>query len=256
MPLRVSAYSRLHYGAEYLAYAVASIYPCVDQIYLLYSRRPTRGILNRFPNPDSIEDLVEAVSALDDPEGKIHWHIGDWWGNPGHAAFGHELCTVKGNADLIMDLDHDEVWDRDALEEAIILAGAGSAYRHRVTFIHLWRSFNWVCTDTMMPVRFYKVGGDKTKEEYHRPGKPVYHFGYAQRPELIDYKMAIHGHRGEFRWPAKQWFEQKFMAWVPGNMIGDVHPVVRDIWYPKPFDKQELPEIMREHPYWDKEIID
>jgi len=87
-------------------------------------------------------------------------------------------------------------------------------------------------------------------------GKPIYHFGYAQRPELVRYKMPIHGHRAEFRQPPDQWWEEKFVAWRPGNAVEDVHPVCAGIWTPRPFDKSELPQLMGEHPYWDVEIIE
>lgn len=255
MPLRVSAYYPLHYGREYLAYSIRSIYDHIAKIFLVYSKRPTHGVMNRWPNPDWLEDLQEAVSSIRDVQGKIEWHIGDYWGRETyHREFGAELVFLRDKADICLNIDHDEIFDGDSLEEAIALAVGNKARRFRLNFIHLWRSFNWACTDQMMPTRLRKRDGQG--EEYLHLAKPVYHFGYAQRPELVDYKMSIHGHRVEFRQPARDWFVQKFLAWRPDNGISDVHPVVVDIWHPKPFDKWELPEIMREHPYWDREIIE
>lgn len=255
MPSRVSAYYPLHYGREYLAYSVRSIYDHVAKIFLVYSKDPTRGVRSRLPNPDLLGDLVKAVNTVPDPQGKIEWHVGSWWGRESHhREFGAELVFLKDRADMCLSIDHDEVFDGESLEEAIAMAADSEAKEFRLNFIHLWRSFGWVCTDQMLPTRLRKTVGQG--EKYLTMTKPVYHFGYAQRPELVRYKMSIHGHRAEFRQPYQDWWEQKFAAWEPGGEVGDVHPVCVDIWNPKPFDKEELPEIMREHPYWDNEIIE
>jgi len=255
MPLRVSAYYALHYGREYLAYSIRSIYDHVDKIFLVYSNDPVRGAMSLLPNPDSLEDLHQAVKDIPDPTGKIEWHCGSYWGGEAeHRKFGRELVFEVGEADVCLSLDHDEVIHGDSLEEAIVLAAHGEYKYYRLNFLHLWRSFNWICMDLMMPVRLQKRDGKG--EGYIHVRKPIYHFGYAQRPELVRYKMPIHGHRAEFRQPADEWWEEKFMAWRPGNAVRDVHPVCMDIWTPQPFDKLDLPGIMREHPYWDKEIID
>lgn len=255
MPLRVSAYYALHYGKEYLAYSIRCVYDHVDRIFLVYSSQPSRGAMNRWPNPDSLKELHDAVGGISDPDGKIEWHCGDYWGQEGyHREFARDLCFEVGKADIALQFDHDEMFFGDDLEEAIALANASEAKYFRLNFVHLWRSFDWACRDEMMPVRLVKKEGKG--EEYLRMAHPVYHFGYAQRPELVRYKMPIHGHRAEFRQPPLEWWEGKFMGWKPGNEIGDVHPTCAGIWNPKPFDKGEMPMIMREHPYWDKEIIE
>lgn len=254
MSLRASAYYPLHYGREYLAYSIRSIYDQVDRIFLVYSIRPTWGTANTWPNPDSLQDLQAAVGAIADPQRKIEWHIDDYSGIPGYNnIIGTNLCFQVAGSDICLNVDHDEIFDSDSLAEVISAVARGQAYRYRLDFVHLWRSFNWVCTDQMMPLRLRKKNGQG--EAYLHTSKPVYHFGYAQRPALIDYKMSIHSHRTEFRWPAKWWLELKFMSWQPGSNVEDVHPVVHDIWDPKPFDKNELPKLMRKHPHWDVEII-
>jgi len=255
MPLRVSAYIALHYGQEYLGYAIRSLYDQVEKIFLVYTKEPSRGERSKLPNPDSLGDLARAVNAVPDPQRKIEWHVGSWWGQEQyHREFGRELVFEVAQADVCLSFDCDEVFHPESLRQALALAAESDANIFRLNFVHLWRSFNWVCTDEMMPVRLQKREGEG--EAYLRLDKPIYHLGYAQRPELVRYKMPIHGHRAEFRQPPQQWWEQKFVAWAPGAGVQDVHPTAVDIWNPEPFDRDELPEIMREHPYWDKEIID
>ena len=76
--------------------------------------------------------------------------------------------------------------------------------------------------------------------------------GYAQTPEIICYKMQIHGHLAEWR---PNWYEDKFLAWQPG--VKDVHPTCRDnFWEPKPYvDDGTLEKLTFDHPYFGRDII-
>ena len=81
----------------------------------------------------------------------------------------------------------------------------------------------------------------------------LHHFGYAQRPEIVEYKQLTHGHRSEWRRDC-DWFHDRFMA----NAQRDCHPVGSQYWNPETVDPFALglPEFMRAHPYAGMEVIE
>ena len=248
MPPRVNAYITLHYGLEYLPWAIRSVYPFVERIEIVYAPRPSTGYPTDLRCPDDGDALW--MAALDaDPDDKARWTEGAWPNYGAHCDDALELAS--DGADLVVVVDADEVYDPEGLAEAIDVAGKMQQKRFRVPFVHLWRSFGWACTDAMMPIRIWKPNG---RGEISLSGlTPVYHFGYAQKPETIRYKEAIHGHKPEWR---EAWLEEKFLAWRPGSDVNDVHPTCKGIWNPQRFSRDGLPAIMRTHPYWDLEVIE
>ena len=82
----------------------------------------------------------------------------------------------------------------------------------------------------------------------------------------MNYKWSCHGHKDELnpnflnmynrynkerydKWVANE----RAVEWMPGKYIHDVsytlHPVAKEIWrQTKPFDKNELPEVLKNHP--------
>jgi hypothetical protein len=60
----------------------------------------------------------------------------------------------------------------------------------------------------------------------------------------------------------KEWFEEKFMAWSPENLLADCHPTNKDFWTPKQIDIEDpavdfkaLHELIFDHPYWKVKVI-
>lgn len=247
----VGAYYAIHYGKEYLEHSIRSIYPLVDMIGIFYAPLPSHGYRGTaLANPDSWKDLAEAIWRAGDPQGKVTIEHGDWRTEGQHRNYAVDAIFGRG-AEIVLIVDGDEVWDEAALEEAICKFQILDANLARVNFLHFWRSFDWVCHCVMMPIRLQNapVG----TEGYIRMAQPVYHFGYASRPALVRYKASIHGHRDEWR---NGWFDEKFMAWSPESPVEDVYPAGVGIWNPQRFNKEELPAIMRSHPYWHRGIIE
>jgi len=254
---RIGAYYAIHYGADYLEHSIRSIYDYADLIGIFYTALPSHG--HRDPtlrNPDSREALQAALVRAHDPQAKVHWYDGNWFSESQHRNHAIQVMQSLG-AEIVLMVDSDEIWDGQALEEALAWATTEiDASRLCVNFVHFWRSFGWVCRDEMMPARLI-MRNEMGRDKFIRLSTPVLHFGYAQRPEMVRYKATIHGHRGEWR---SGWFDGKFLAWSPypadGARVGDVHPTCGGIWYPDRFDREKLPGFMRSHAYWDMELIE
>jgi len=249
--MKVIAYYALHYGAEYLAWSVRSIQSAVDEIHVLYSERPSFGHGTSFKCPETEADVYrEAHRFLTKP---LFWHKGTWPNEGAHRDSIYKIAQNVGS-DIIVVVDADEIWDPDELVQAIDIVRTRSEKNVLVRFIHFWRSLNWCCEDPCMPVRLIRPNGKG--DWYLSPqDSPVFHFGYAQSPNLIQYKMEIHGHKNEWR---QEWFLKKFIPWTPDNNLKDVHPTNLNFWNPKTLsDKhhKKISQLLGDHPYQGRVVI-
>lgn len=239
--MRSIAYIPLHYGSEYLDACIRSLHNHVERIVILYTPTPSHGKGTDAMCPDSEIQLKEiALNASN----KIDWiklPQMDYEGKHRDYAF-----QYTDGYDVLVSADADEVWDEISLDYAIKNAYDGQHRRYRVDgFINFWKSFNEVCYDWFHPVRLWNLR--KQHEETDLMGR-VYHFGCAQREEIMRYKYLIHGHRDELR---PDWLNTVYFTDQKHNL----HCTSNGIWNAVPFDKSVLPEILKQHPNYDKERI-
>lgn len=239
--MQIVSYVPLHYGS-YLRQAVESVAPFVDHIVILYAPTPSYGHDTNLKCPHSEEWLR---AQCDGVAGKLTWHRGTWGKEGEHR---NTIFDLAPDADLILPVDADEVWDADALARCIKEAYDAPSRNFLTTgFVHLWRSFGWACRDVWGPVRIVKPGG---RGDQYINGK-VWHLGYAETEEVTRYKWGgCHGHQNELR---PRWLEDVFMGWPVRK--DDLHPCVRDWWNAEPVDKTTLPECLHAHPNFGKEVI-
>ena len=114
-------------------------------------------------------------------------------------------------------------------------------------YVNFWRSFNHACYDGFTPIRFINLKGDNSNG-YGVVPCTVYHFSCAQPKYIMDFKYLIHGHKNELR---ENWLESIYY----GEQMIDVHPTSFGLWNATPFDKNTLPESLKQHPNFSKERI-
>lgn len=248
---KVHAYTVLHYGKDYIRYALQSVYPLVDKIHIVYTPHPSHGHQTFLTPPEQMEDIYKEVMA-DDVHHKIVWHnLRNIFYEGPHRDTAVRLCRDAG-AEMVLVVDCDEVWPRETLRQALEYVHEQNKARNwLINFTHLWRSFNWCCRDQNWPVRIldlrYANGVGYIPVELGE----IYHFGYAVRDSLMHYKWRIHGHKNELR---TNWFAEKWDQWPPPE---DCHPTnEQGFWNPEPFDKKMLPVLMRGHPFYNLEMIE
>lgn len=247
--MKVIAYTALHYGRDYLASAIRSVIDAVDEYHTIYTPVGSHGHRSERPCPETREELYEIARAASGS--KFHWHEGTW------AYEGQQRDTINTlvpDADVILVLDADEVWSEGLAGAMIQLASLNPHIRRwRVPFVHYWRSFHrCVLHDPAFPERVIRPSADAGGAT--SPSTlPIHHFGYAQRPEIVEYKQHVHGHRGEWRRDV-DWFNERFMA----NAQHDCHPVGSDYWNPEAVDPFALglPDWMRGHEYAGMGVIE
>ena len=249
--MKTMAYIALHYGKEWLAWAIRSVGNAVSEIHILYTRTPSFGHNTNLSCPDTEAALRAEASRF--AAVPVIWHQGTWPNEGAHREAALGIARERG-FDQILVLDADEIWNPDTLRDVLALAGERKARVTRVRFVHFWRSLRWLCRDPALPARILHLAG--TGEWYASPQEhPVFHMGYAQTPGLVRYKEAIHGHKNEWR---RGWFESKFLSWTPESSMNDVHPTCVNFWTPERADhatRELLAPILHDHPYWNLEMI-
>lgn len=252
--MKTLAYIPLLYGKDYIQYAIRSVYSEVDAILILYTDKPSHGTGTGLPCPDTRDELIELCAAVD-PNNKIIWMTGNW-NLEGQQRNEAHYYAKKHGYDILVAVDADEIWKTEMLRELIQLTFDRKASKCLVWMRHLWRSFNYICDDQMRQERIYYMRDDKKDLIYApQPINQVWHFGYAQDLKTVEYKISIHGHSAEWILPKERWFTERYCVFPPAEGVY-VHPACADVWFPAEFNKEQLPEIMREHPYYNLEKIE
>lgn len=239
----------LHYGLDYLAYAIKSVYDSLDVILIVYASNPSHGHTTGLKCPDT-RDALRDVAYSYDPHNKIQWVDGEYADEGRHRDM---PFILHPDANLICVIDSDEIWEPSQFAAAQEFCFKTPVRNFKAGLDTLWRSFSWHASDQMCPDRFYRPDFPVNTFNYvPREIGQFWHFGYAISCELMEYKLSCHGHKNEM---ADNWLDAKYRNWSPQNLIEDTHPTCRNIWTPKPFDKNLLPQHMRQHKWWDLNLI-
>jgi hypothetical protein len=245
------AYCVLHYGKEYLSWALRAAQDAVDEIHIVYSDKPALGQTTTSPCPDNEADIRLAVHRfLRKP---TYWHTGRWYTEAAKRDEAIKIAKERG-ALQILSVDADEVWDAETLQAALDVSSKRLERNIHIRPLHFWRSFNWVCKDDRTSPRIINVhgAGDWTLEDMKLP---VMRFGYAQSKDLLRYRETVYAKTQYWR---VGWFDYKFAKWTPDSGIKDVHPIYENRWTPEPTDPEVLAlakKLLHDHPYRDLDLI-
>lgn len=244
--MKVVSYTALFYGVDYLPYALRSVNNVIDLSFIVYTPHPSQSHNTDIKPLETSAELFGSIEGID----KVMWkEVHKAYHEHEHRNAAVNLCKEAG-ADLILVLDYDEVWHEDVLRKALdFVWEKNSARDWLINFTHLWRSFNWCCKDDLWPVRIIDTRHSEGVGYVPKELGDIYHLGYCIRTEVMEYKWQIQGHHNELR---SNWFSEKWV-WPP---VRDCHPTnERDWWIPKEFDKSQLPEVLKSHPFYSLEYI-
>lgn len=245
--MRVLGYIPLFYGAEYLEASIKSIEKHVEKIIILYTDKPSQGHDTKIKCPETETELRAIAEAASD---KVVWHS-KRYGNEGeHRA---EILRHAEGYDLVFTLDADEIVDEVGLPHALKLAYESDKRHIGIAgFINFWRSFSWACYDGFIPYRIINLRNPSGQGQVDLK---IYHFSTAQNIETIKFKWNVSGHKDELR---REWFDI-YKNWTPENnhipVERGLHPVSFNLWLATPFDKTTLPDVLKNHPNYDKHLI-
>jgi len=244
--VKIIAYTALHYGADYLPYAIRAVIDHVQEWHILYSAQGSHGHRSDVTCPES-RDLLHQI-AHESAGDKLRWHDGDWT----HEGKQRDsIHTFAPDADMVLNVDYDELWTQGGLQSAIQQAMDGDAHAYRVPMVHFWRSFRRaILHDPAYPTRIIMPKRGQGSDTLHV--RPVAHMGYAITPKMMRYKWRIHGHKAQQRHDVN-WFDDVYLA----NRQHDCHPVGSDYWTPETVHPLAyLPGTMTKHPFYGMDVIE
>lgn len=239
------AYMVLHYGKPYMEAAIRAIYDQVDKIVILYTDQPSQGFTATTACPDTEAELMACCNPFWD---KIQWVLGRWGTEGDHVG---AFRLFANDYDWAIRLDSDEIYPPGMVDEMIRQAEESNHKDYRIPFVHHWRSFGSACRDAQMPTRLTRINGGEG-ERYLDSGNrkwEVNHMGYAVPTKYIEYKLQVSGHHSEFR---PDWLDTRWKA----HALTDLHPVIFNWWNAEPYDISRLPEALKVHPNYGKNLIE
>jgi len=238
----------IHYGGAYLREALLSVVDHVDKMVIAYSRQPSQGHGTNKECPDKENDIYFICkTVLGD---KLIWDAADRYG----AENEHRAVKYKYSHgfDLVLTVDSDEVYASEQLQESFKYSYWGLHRFYGIDgYINFWRSFDWFCTDGFRPIRIENLHR-KNQDQDINLKQTIYHFSTCQPVEIMAYKFGVFGHAHEVR---PGWLQDVYYSWSPEAPFGDVHCVARDLWNPVFFDKNTLPEILKNHENFNKRVV-
>ena len=233
--MRTLAYMPLHYGKDYLEYALHSIHDHVDEVLILYTARPSYGHVGKIPNPDSKEELFAICKKFH----KVTWQeVINVTRENEHRQ--RAITYGQNNKyDVLIAVDSDEIWKPGSVREVISEVKDSKFRFHGIAgsqWLHFWRNHKEVNTDGFYPMRAVNLNVKEASQTIIKKGF-IYHMGYAISEELMRYKLSCHGHKSEI---ADNWFRDKWLNYERG-VTTHLHPASQDVWIETKDFKGELP---------------
>ena len=245
--MKVLAYVPIFYGLEYLEQTIKSLHDHVDKIVCLYTSKPSYGFDSVIKCPESEGDLRDLAHASSN---KIHWKKINARNEGQHRNFAFNFSS---GFDIMLTCDTDEIMEPNSLDSVIKRASeTDSRYIGIDGFVNFWRDFDHIVVDWFHPVRFHNLRSRNMTQQDIKG--TIYHMGYAQSEAIMRYKFEVHGHKNEIQ---KNYLDSKFYPWTGiGCGVEWLHPASTTIWQDaEKYDKNQLPELLKSHPNFDKELI-
>ena len=246
--IKVLGFMTIHYAGDYLKESLLSVVDYVDKFVVAYSKQPSQGHGTDLACPDSEEYIYETCKeVLGD---KLIWDRADRYG----AENEHRNVRYKYSQgfDLILTVDSDEVYKSDELPASFDYAFWGVDKFYGIDgYVNFWRSFNHACFDGFRPIRLENLHRQNNTQDLTLK-QTIYHFSTCQPEAIMRYKYKVFGHANEIK---KNWLDETFYGWTSENNISDLHCVSYNLWNAVPFDKNTLPESLKMHKNFNKDLI-
>lgn len=245
--MRVIGFMPIHYGCEYLQESLSSIKDHCQKVVVAYTPNPSHGYGTTDICPDTRDEIFRIASeTLGD---KLIWDENNYSQENQHR---RQIHNYSMGYDLVMSIDADEVFEPKEIQSALEYAYNNPERYYGIKgYINFWRSFNHACYDGFRPIRIENLNNHNTLQNHECP-LTIYHFSTAQSEAVMRYKFKVFGHASEIR---KGWLDDIYYGWTLENNFGDLHCVAIGLWNPVEFDKRQLPEMLRLHDNFYKELI-
>ena len=278
--MKIAAVYCVYNEADYIEYSIRSVAPSVERVIINLGMAPWNAYNANaradFGARDRTEDIVDRL-ARDNP--KIVVIKGIWDSEVAQREAGMSSCVESG-CDYYFLVDGDEVYRGDhlqAIRDEIERHPEVGTFQIKCTV--LWRSFKyripyWGVQWTpwrifkitrqrpfaglRLPYRCRVTGPNRTNSLGPRylipPERAIfYHLGYARTNVRMQLKLGTSEGRTGF---LSHWYDRVWLRWPSDRSMLNLSPVdppsLPQAVYVEPADLQE---VLRDHPYWNWEII-
>ena len=246
--MKVLGFMSILYGKEYLKESLLSIRDHVEKMVIAYTYNPSQGQRTNLPCPDSVDEIHAICSEV--LGSKLIWNEAQSYrAEHEHRAVARDYAS---GYDLILTIDADEVFEPTEVQNALEYAYNNKERYYGIKgYVNFWRCFDFACYDGFRPIRIENLNNINTQQNLECP-LTIYHFSTAQSEEITRYKYTAFGHANELK---PNWLDGTFYKWDRTNQVKDLHCVAYNLWNAEPFDKTKLPEFLKKHPNYNKDLI-
>lgn len=224
---RFAAVCCIYDDDSWLAPAIESVYDACDSIWFLVGERPWHS------EGRDQSALIERISSLADPGGKIHLVRGDWPDEASQRNAGLRVASQAG-ADYCFVLDADEIYDSNQLATAMQVVRQNPQIDcWRSSCFTYWKSHEYRVDppEQVTATVFVRLGTGRFVENrtyqtatfFDLPAETLrmHHMSYARTDEQILRKISTFGHAKEV---VPGWFEQVWRRWDTDHTIENLNP--------------------------------
>lgn len=245
--MKVIGFLTIHYGKEYLKECLTSIKDHCEKVVVAYTSNPSHGFGTTDICPDSKEEIKAICESV--LGSQLIWDENNYSQENQHR---RQVHNYSAGYDLVLTIDADEVFEPSEINAALDYAYSHPQRYYGIKgYINFWRSFDYACFDGFRPIRIENLHRSNVDQNHECP-LTIYHFSTAQSEPVMRYKYKIFGHASEIK---PDWLDKTHYGWRPDNNFGDLHPVSIGLWNAIMFNKNNLPEFLKQHPNFNKELI-
>lgn len=277
--MKIAAVFCVYNEEEYLEYAVGSILPAVDRVFICLGTAPYNAYnpaARSVSRPDRTEEIVD---ALERQHPKLRVLKGVWDSEIDHRNAGLQACLQEG-MDYYWLVDGDEVYRQDHLDHIRRTLQARPEVGTFILKCHIfWRGFpyrilaqelSWRPRRIFKLTRFRKLLGLRLPHRLRFTGQnetnslgPVYefppekavfyHFSYARSARAMEDKFKTFSHAHEI---PQEWIDRVWKGWPSDRAMVNLHPID-----PTKFPRvvrtglEDLPAALDSHPYRALDVI-
>ena len=246
--MKTLGFMSILYGKEYLKESLLSIRDHVDKMVVAYTYNPSHGHVTNIKCPESVDEIHSICAEV--LGSKLIWdERQSYQAENFHRAVAREYAS---GYDLILTIDADEVFEPTEVQNALKYAFENKQRYYGIKgYVNFWRCFDFACYDGFRPIRIENLRNHNSQQNLECP-LTIYHFSTAQSETITRYKYTAFGHANELK---PNWLNGTFYAWDRTNQIKDLHCVAYNLWNAEPFDKTKLPDFLKQHINYNKELI-
>ena len=210
---------RIHYGLDFLARSIDSVYEHVDRVFVFWSKLPWyKNCTNLPPFNEDVAQHCENVFGTD----KVFVYVKEFdFPNNQFKLMSDVVVTDHGKPDQTLCMEPDMVWGDD-IKKIWDIKDRETSFNQ----IEFWKTEDWYVTRQKPrpgPTLYNgslsnTMKGCWSDDKLIHPEYKVYNYGFCLSPEVMKYRFEVLLQSSKYykdSLPAEDWYEDKWLNWTP-----------------------------------------